>query len=93
MTNRPYDGTAWVPLASFDMARGQNHRVVLSDDADEYVIADAVLFVFETNARAVVADAVRVAGESVPAGGFAATASSFTREYVTFAGRPLALIA
>jgi RHS repeat-associated protein len=90
--NQEQNGGEWVPLGSFDLAPGQNHRVVLSDDANEYVIGDAVKFVLETNARAVVADAIKIVGESAPAGDFAATASNLTREYVTLDGRPLALI-
>jgi RHS repeat-associated protein len=74
------------------MAPGQNHRVVLSDDANEYVIGDAVKFVLETGSRAVVADAIRIVGETQPAGDFAATASTVLREYVMLDGMPLALI-
>jgi RHS repeat-associated protein len=90
--NQQVNGGIWVLLGSFDMAPGQNHRVVLSDDANEYVIGDAIKFVLETNARAVVADAVKIVGENAPAGDFAATSSTVLREYVTLGGRPLALI-
>jgi RHS repeat-associated protein len=91
--NQKVNGGIWIELGSFDLAPGQNHRVVLSDDANSSnVAADAVRFVLEANARAVVADAVGIVGESVPAGAFAATASSVLREYVTLEGRPLALI-
>jgi hypothetical protein len=90
--NQERNGGEWVPLGAFDLAPGQNHRVVLSDDANEYVIGDAVQFVLETNARAVVADAIKIVGESVPAGAFGTRASTVLREYVTLEGRPLGLI-
>ncbi|MDH3970492.1 MAG: RHS domain-containing protein, partial [Rhodospirillales bacterium] len=90
--NQEVNGGIWVLLGAFDMAPGQNHRVVLTDDANGFVIGDAVKFVLETNARAVVADAVKIVGESVPAVDFAAMSSSVLREYVTLEGRPLALI-
>ena len=86
--NQEQNGGEWVPLGSFDLAPGQNHRVVLSDDANEYVIGDAVKFVLETNARAVVADAIRIVGESAPAGDFAATSSTVLREYVISTASP-----
>jgi RHS repeat-associated protein len=78
-------------VGNFELAPGQGHRVVLSDDAaGSWVIADAVRFVRDTARRAVLADAVRFAAPQSP--DFTAPSSALAREYVYLGGRPLALI-
>ena len=58
--NQQADGGRWNLLGSFEMTPGANHRVVLSDDANEHVIADAVMLVPDTTSRVVAADAIRL---------------------------------
>ena len=58
--NQEVDGGRWNLLGTFEMAPGSNHRVVLSDDANEYVIADAVMLVPDTTSRVAAADAIRL---------------------------------
>jgi RHS repeat-associated protein len=61
--NQEKNNNVWVLLGSFLFQPGAGHKVVLSDDANEYVIADAVRFIAEfggeTIPRTVAADAVR----------------------------------
>jgi RHS repeat-associated protein len=46
--NQEVNGGEWVPLGSFGLTPGQNHRIVLSDQANERVAADAVKLVRES---------------------------------------------
>ncbi len=55
-----YDGGRWNLLGEFTLQTGQNHRVVVSDDAQAWVIADSVRFVRVGSARLVQADAVQI---------------------------------
>jgi RHS repeat-associated protein len=50
--NQEVNGGEWVPLGSFALTPGQNHRVVLSDQANERVAADAVKLVRESQTAA-----------------------------------------
>jgi hypothetical protein len=50
--NQEVNGGEWVPLGSFAMTPGQNHCVVLSDQANERVAADAVRLVRESTTAA-----------------------------------------
>ncbi|MDH3473769.1 MAG: DUF6531 domain-containing protein [Rhodospirillales bacterium] len=90
--NQQLNPGQWVPLGAFELAPGQGHRVVLSDQgaAGTEVLGDAVIFVAETARRGAVADAVKFVRPVTPA--FPASASSLTREFVTLEGRPLALV-
>jgi RHS repeat-associated protein len=87
-----YNPGQWVPLGAFELVPGQGHRVVLSDEgaAGTLVLGDAVIFVAETARRGAVADAVKFVRPETPA--FPASAATLTREFVTLAGRPLALV-
>jgi RHS repeat-associated protein len=58
--NQELDGSRWNLLGTYEMVPGSGHRVVLSDDANEYVTADAVMFVPDTTSRVVAADAIRL---------------------------------
>ena len=42
--NQEQDGGKWILLGEYDFVPGTAGRVVLSNDADEYVVADAVTF-------------------------------------------------
>jgi len=55
-----YNGGRWMSLGVFEMAPGQNHRVVLDDNATDDVVADAIRFVRESNTRQVTADAIKI---------------------------------
>ncbi|MCH7958182.1 MAG: RHS domain-containing protein, partial [Proteobacteria bacterium] len=55
-----YDGGRWNLLGEFTLQPGQNHRVVVSDDAQAWVFADAVRFQRVGSARLVQADAVKI---------------------------------
>ena len=55
-----YDGGRWNLLGEFTLTPGQNHRVVVSDDAQAWVFADAVRFQRVGSARIVQADAVKI---------------------------------
>jgi RHS repeat-associated protein len=61
--NQQLNNGTWTLLGSFALLSGLGHKVVLSDDANGIVIADAVRFVVEaggeTIPRTVAADAVR----------------------------------
>ena len=52
------NGGQWVALGDFDLAPSSSHRVELSDDAQAYVLADAVRFERLGDSRLVQADAV-----------------------------------
>jgi RHS repeat-associated protein len=43
--NQKVNGSTWMSLGTYTLAPGENHRVVLGDVANGYVIADAVRFV------------------------------------------------
>ena len=58
--NQEINGGRWNLLGTFEMTPGSSHRIELSDDADEYVIADAVMLVPDTTSRVVAADAIRL---------------------------------
>ena len=55
-----YDGGRWMSLGEFTLQPGQNHRVVLTQDAAANVQADAVRLVRVGSARLVQADAVKI---------------------------------
>ena len=40
--NQELNGGDWVSLGTYSFNVGNNTRVILSDDADQYVVADAV---------------------------------------------------
>jgi hypothetical protein len=42
--NQEKDGGVWVSLGTYSFDQGTSGHVVLSNDADEYVVADAVMF-------------------------------------------------
>ena len=42
--NQEENGGKWMPLGEFDFPSGTNGHVVLTNDADEFVVADAVAF-------------------------------------------------
>jgi RHS repeat-associated protein len=90
--NQQLNPGQWVPLGAFALAPGQGHRVVLSDEgtAGTVVLGDAVIFVAESARRGAVADAVKFVRPVTPA--FPVASSTLTREFVTLAGRPLALV-